>query len=94
VIVPVGEIAIVGGVASTVTDADALDVIAWPVTPVIVADSETVALPLAAPAVKDTTTVDVCPAPSEIELCDAEQPETTVVQPATSEYVAPSEPGR
>ena len=94
-IVPVGEIAIAGGVASasTMTDADALEVITCPVTPVIVADSETVALPLAGPAVKDTTTVVVCPAPSEIELWDAEQPETAVVQPARSEYVAASEPG-
>src|SRR6478736_4857276 len=90
---PVGEIAIVGGVASTMTDADALEVITCPVTPVTVADIETVALPLAAPAVKDTTTVAVCPAPSEIELCDAEQPEIAVVQPATSEYVEPSDPG-
>jgi hypothetical protein len=66
-------IAIVGGVASTMTDADALDVIAWPVTPVIVAERETVALPLAAPAANDTTTVVVWPAVA-LATCTANAP--------------------
>ena len=81
---PTGDTTTDGGVASTTTEAEPVDVIECPVTPVMVASNETTAFPEVAPAVNDTTTVALCPAASASEVCDGEHPLTPAVQLAVS----------